>query len=78
MPTVAWRHGGPTVTVKDGVTGFLAEPYSVKDFAHKILSLLNSPELRAKMGRAAWKRTKEKFSWERHIDILENSILQFL
>ena len=78
VPTVAWRHGGPTVTVKDGVTGFLAEPYSVKDFAHKILSLLNSPELRAKMGRAAWKRTKEKFSWERHIDILENSILQFL
>jgi len=78
VPTVAWRHGGPTVTVKDRVTGFLAEPYSVKDFAHKILSILKDPKLRVKMGEAAWKRTKEKFSWDDHVDILENSILQFL
>ena len=75
VPTVAWNHAGPTVTVKDGVTGFLAEPYSVKDYAHKILTLLKNPRLRTKMGRAAWERTKEKFSWERHVDILEKSIL---
>ena len=75
VPTVAWRHGGPTVTVEDGVTGFLAKPYSVKDFAQKILTILDSPEVRAKMGKAAWQRTKEKFSWENHVDILEKSIL---
>lgn len=72
--TVAWKHGGPTVTVEDGVTGFLAQPYDVKDFAHKILTLLNSPKLRAKMGKAARKRTKEKFSWDNHVDIIEKSI----
>ena len=75
VPTVAWAHAGPTVTVEDGVTGFLAKPYDVKDYAHKILTLLKNPRLRTKMGKAAWKRTKEKFSWDKHIDILEKSIL---
>lgn len=78
VPTVAWRHGGPTVTVEESVTGFLAEPYSVKDYAYKILTLLNSPELRAKMSKAAWKRTKEKFSWDNHVDILEREILKVI
>ena len=77
VPTVAWRHGGPTVTVEDGVTGFLAEPYNVEDYAHKILSILKSPKSREKMGEAAWERTKNKFSWDKHVDILENSILRF-
>lgn len=78
VPTVAWRHGGPIVTVEDGVTGFLAEPYSVKDYAHKILTLLENPKVRAKMGKAAWERTKEKFSWEKHFDILEKEILKVI
>lgn len=78
VPTVAWRHAGPTVTVEDGVTGFLAKPYDVKDYAHKILTLLKNPRLRAKMGEAAWKRTKEKFSWDKHVDIIEKSIKRVL
>lgn len=78
VPTVAWNHAGPTVTVDDGVTGFLAEPYKIKDYALKILRLLEDPRLRAKMGRAAWERTNSKFSWDNHIDILERSILRFI
>ena len=78
VPTVAWNHAGPTVTVEDGVTGFLAEPYSVKDFGQKILTVLNNPNLRNKMGAAAWKRTKNLFSWERHVDILESEITKYI
>ena len=74
VPTVAWNHGGPTVTVEDGVTGFLAKPYKVGDYANKILLLLENPKLRISMGRAAWDRTKNIFSWERHVSILEESI----
>lgn len=76
VPTVAWNHGGPTVTVEHGVTGFLAKPYNVDDFAAAILKLLNNQKLRAKMGKAAWKRTKDTFSWDSHINILENSFLK--
>jgi glycosyltransferase involved in cell wall biosynthesis len=78
VPTVAWNHGGPTVTVEDGVTGFLAEPYKVSNYAKLMLKLLNDQKLRAKMGKAAWERTKEVFSWDKHTDIIEKSILQFV
>lgn len=74
VPTVAWNEAGPTVTVKNGATGFLANPYDIKDYAKKILKLLKDPQLRNKMGKAAWLRTKNQFSWKKHIDILEGEI----
>ena len=78
VPTVAWNHAGPTVTVEDEVTGFLAKPYEVSDYASKMLKLFKDQNLRAKMGKAAWERTKKTFSWNKHTDILESSILQFV
>jgi len=74
VPTVAWHNAGPTVTIEDGVTGFLAQPFEVKDYAEKIMRLLGDKGLQFKMGRAAWKRVREKFSWKRHVDILEREI----
>jgi glycosyltransferase involved in cell wall biosynthesis len=74
VPTVAWNHAGPTVTVANGESGFLAEPYKIKDYADKILMLLKSPKLRLKMGLSAWERTKNKFSWEKHINTIVNSL----
>ena len=50
----------------------------IDDYAEKILKLLGNPSLRVKMGKAAWERTKEVFSWENHVDILEKSILEFV
>jgi len=71
VPVVAWREGGPTVTVVNNETGFLVEPYSLKKMADKIVYLLDNPRVRDKMGRAAWRHIKKNFSWERHVDILE-------
>ena len=75
VPVVAWNHAGPTVTVKDGVTGFLAQPYSVDDFAAKITWLLKNPEKRVEMGKKAHEHVRKNFTWERHVDILEKTIL---
>lgn len=74
VPVVAWNFGGPTITVKDGQSGFLAKPYEVSDFAQKVITLLESPEKRQKMGEAAWRHVKEHFSWEKHLEILEKEI----
>lgn len=76
-PTVAWNFAGPTVTVEDGITGFLAQPYDLKDYAHKMLTLILNPKLRNTMGAAAWKRTKKVFSWRNHIDMMERQMLKF-
>lgn len=75
VPVVAWNFGGPTVTVKDGQTGFLAKPYDLLDFTQKIIELLEHPEQCRRMGEAAWQHVKDHFSWDRHLDILEREIL---
>jgi glycosyltransferase involved in cell wall biosynthesis len=74
VPTVAWNYGGPTVTVIDGKTGYLAKPYRIKDYARGIIMLLSDPKKRTQMGKAAWKRVKNDFSWGKHVDILEEEI----
>jgi glycosyltransferase involved in cell wall biosynthesis len=74
VPTVAWNHAGPTVSVKHEATGYLVKPYEIKDFAQGILVLLSDAKKRAKMGKSAWERVKKNFSWKKHVDILEGEI----
>jgi glycosyltransferase involved in cell wall biosynthesis len=74
VPVVAWNHAGPTVTVVDGKTGFLAEPYQVASYAQAITRLLLSPWLRARMGVAARARAEDCFSWNRHVRVLEDAV----
>lgn len=74
VPVIAWNSGGPTDIVIDGKTGYLAKPFSLDDFAEKILTILKDKELRQKMAKASWERVKNHFSWERHVDILEKGI----
>jgi glycosyltransferase involved in cell wall biosynthesis len=78
IPVVAWNYAGTTVTVSDGESGYLAEPYKVKSYAEGILRLLTNPRLRARMGKAARERVEKLFSWERHVSILEGAIWQAL
>lgn len=78
VPVVAWDHAGPTVTVADGETGYLAEPYSVEAYAQSIIRLLIDPALRARMGAAAHERARARFAWSRHVRILESAILRAL
>jgi len=78
VPTVAWNYAGPKVTVENGESGFLAKPYEIDDYAAKVLTILKNPKLRSKMGEAAWFRTKNCFSWEKHLDILEEEIRKII
>ncbi|MBI2846201.1 MAG: glycosyltransferase family 4 protein [Chloroflexi bacterium] len=74
VPVVAWKHAGPTVTVVHGVTGYLAEPYQVDDYARGIVRLLQDPQKRAEMGKAARDHVEKHFTWEHHTAILEEAI----
>jgi glycosyltransferase involved in cell wall biosynthesis/uncharacterized membrane protein YbhN (UPF0104 family) len=74
VPVVAWNQAGPTVTVGPR-TGHLAEPLDVNDYARGITALLDSPAENQRTGERAveWAR---RFDWERHLDTLENAILE--
>lgn len=78
VPVVAWNSGGPTDIVVNGETGFLAKPFSLDDFAQKIVKILKDKKLRQKMSLASWQRVKNNFSWDRHLDILEGEIKKAL
>jgi len=74
-PVVAWRSGGPTVTVVDGETGYLIEPYDTEAFAEKLLNLLTAPLLAEHLGRAAHLRAQRLFTYARHARILERALI---
>jgi len=73
-PVVAWDEAGPKETVVNGRTGYLIKPYDLDDFGKKVLRLLTNKSLNKKMGQAGFKRAREKFTWQRHIDILEEKL----
>jgi glycosyltransferase involved in cell wall biosynthesis len=52
---------GPEI-VEDGLSGLLADPREPQHVSSCLLNILNSPDLQQGMGRAARKRTEEKFS----------------
>jgi glycosyltransferase involved in cell wall biosynthesis len=74
-PVVAWNNGGPTSIVADKETGYLVEPYDVDAFADRMLSLVENPSLAEKLGRAAHRRAKDLFSYERHNQFLELALV---
>ena len=78
VPVVAWAAGGPTVTVEDKKTGFLIKPFDKDKMAEKISYLLKNPQVRDQMGKAAWIHIKNKFSWEKHVDIIEKEFKKVL
>jgi glycosyltransferase involved in cell wall biosynthesis len=77
-PVVAWNNGGPTVTVVQGETGFLIEPYDDRAFAERMLALASDPALAERMGRAGYKRATDQFSYACHNRILEETLLEAL
>jgi glycosyltransferase involved in cell wall biosynthesis len=62
LPAIATRVGGVAEVVADGETGLLVEPDDDDALAHAIDTLLDAPELRARMGAAARTRVVAQFS----------------
>ena len=68
-PAVVWNDGGgPCETVLEGKTGFKAHPYSIEDFADKVLKSLELDK--SAMREFAYEYVKDRFSSEKHIECL--------
>lgn len=63
IPVVAARTGGLIYVVDDGTSGILVDGWDPIDYAEAALRLIEDPELKAKMGRAATDWAK-RFSWD--------------
>ena len=63
-PVVASRVGAMAEEVTEGVTGFLAEPFSEKSLASKIQGMMDRPDQSVAMGLAGAKKVKEEHNRE--------------
>lgn len=71
-PVVATHFGGCKEVVEHGVTGLVANPFQVREFAECIARLLRDPALRRSMGEAGRRRLEERFTIRRlHQEFLE-------
>ena len=65
LPVVATRHAGIPEAVEDGLTGLLVDEGDSTTMAECLVALASDAGRRALLGRAAWRRALQKFSWER-------------
>lgn len=65
---VATAAGGTPEVMVDGETGFLVPPRDHRAMADRLVLLLKNPALRARMGEAALKRARERFTVERMVE----------
>ena len=64
-PVVVTNVGSIPEVVDDGKTGFIVPPRDEKALAEAIIKLLKDDELRKGMGENAYKKMKEKLSWDK-------------
>ena len=76
IPVVATHRGGLPEIVEHGETGYLVEPEPPKALADCLGDLVQSPEQRMEMGRAAHTRIRRHFSTEQMVDRLEEKLVQ--
>jgi D-inositol-3-phosphate glycosyltransferase len=65
IPVVGSRVGGIKTSIADGASGYLVPPKDPEALAGCLLRLLADEALRDRMGRAARRRIKEHYTWER-------------
>jgi glycosyltransferase involved in cell wall biosynthesis len=70
-PLVGSRIPGLDEVVLHEESGLLVESENSHALAEAIIRLLGQPELAARLGRAASRRARDVFSWERHVDAYE-------
>lgn len=73
LPAVAFDCGGPKEIISEGYNGFLVEAENVREFAEKLLTLINDDALREQMSQNAFEESK-KYKINNIVDQWENLI----
>ena len=71
-PIIGSRIGGIPEQIEDGKTGLLFEMGNENELKEKMITLINNPELRSKMGKAARQKLEDEYSLENHCQKLLN------
>jgi len=65
LPVIAGRSGGVGDVVKEGVNGFLVDPFSVDEVSRALLTLCGDASLRKRLGERGRKLAEKEWLWEK-------------
>jgi glycosyltransferase involved in cell wall biosynthesis len=71
-PVVAFKISSMPEIIEDGVTGYLVEFGDIADMAQKVKYLIENPEKRFEMGKAAKQKVLDHFNLDRNLHQLES------
>lgn len=78
IPVISTFHAGISDVVKDGVSGLLCKEHDVHKMGQNIIKILDDVDYAKKLGQAGKERIKSQFSFEKHINgiqqLLETSV----
>jgi phosphatidylinositol alpha-1,6-mannosyltransferase len=69
-PVIGGRSGGTAEAILHGQTGFLVDPESSDDIAHRLQALLQNEELSRRLGAAGRERVRLEFNWASRAQVL--------
>jgi glycosyltransferase involved in cell wall biosynthesis len=69
-PVIASNVGGVPEVVQDGVTGILVPTENTDALAEAVIKLTQDVDLRERMGKAGYEFVKERYSWEKSLDMM--------
>lgn len=72
IPSMAFNVGGNSEIIDDGITGYLVEPYNIKEMASKLCYLYENQDVLENMGFKAKQRSENEFSEEKRLLNLES------
>jgi len=75
-PVVAYDSGGVGEMVVEGETGFMVKPGDVDGLADRMARLADDCDLRRCLGAAAAERARTAFSFTRHVDRMEQILIE--
>jgi glycosyltransferase involved in cell wall biosynthesis len=64
VPNIGYRAGGVAWVIRDEIDGLLVRCGDVAGLAAALRRLANDAELRRRLGRAGWERTRTEFDWD--------------
>ena len=71
-PVIASQVGGLPEIIRDHETGLLIRPEQVEELAEAMVTLLDHPDLRRKMGRAGREDVLRDYDWQQNVSVMED------
>jgi len=69
-PSVATDTVGAREIIKDGESGYIVPIKDYKRLAERVVYLLNNPEITQQMGERAYEIVRQRFGWQKNIDLI--------